>query len=274
MTPEGLWIGALCVATLVGALVGSFLNVVAWRLPRGGSVVWPPSACPRCGHGVRPQHNVPVLGWLILRGRCHDCASPISGRYPLVEAGCAALWAVLFAALLPGPDALLDGRLLVAFGLYASYFSALLAISLVDADHFIVPDVISLPLVPLGIAAVAVLDRDGAFAVHLPEAVLGAALGFGVMWGIAEVGRLAFGKEAMGMGDVKLMAAVGAWQGAWPTLLLTIFAASLIGSVVGITGMLLSGGRKPPRIPFGPYLCGGALVSWLFGDAILARWLI
>ena len=274
MTPESGWAFALAVAVLIGGLVGSFLNVVAYRLPEGRSVVAPPSSCPACGRGVRPWHNIPVLGWLILRGRCADCETPIAARYPLVEAACAGLWGLLFWHMVPDVEALIDGPNLAAFGLFALYFSALLAISLVDLDHFIVPDVISLPLVPLGIAGIAALHGMGADVPTVPSAVLGAGLGAGVMLAIAGLGRLAFGREAMGMGDVKLVAAIGAWQGAWPTLALTIFAASLLGSILGMSSAVLRGREQELRIPFGPYLCAGALVSWLAGDWILARWIV
>ena len=268
------WWAALGVAALVGGLVGSFLNVVAWRLPNGRSVVHPPSACPHCGRPIRPWHNVPVLGWAMLRGKCADCASPIAVRYPLVEAACAGLWALLFVVMVPTAETLLEPGALPAFGAFALYFSALLAISLIDADHFIVPDVISLPLIPLGITAVALLSPLTTRVPDLPEVVLGAALGGGVMWGIAAGGRLAFGREAMGMGDVKLVAAIGAWQGAWPTLLLTIFGASLLGSIVGLGSMALRGRDRPAKIPFGPWLCAGALIAWVAGDWITARWLL
>ncbi|MCO4772283.1 MAG: prepilin peptidase [Deltaproteobacteria bacterium] len=274
MEAEAVWRLALLVAVVVGGLVGSFLNVVAYRLPEGRSVVSPPSACPACGRGVRPWHNVPVLGWLMLRGRCADCGASIGVRYPLVEAACAALWGVLFWQMVPGVDALLDTPTLLTFGLFALYFSALLAISLIDLDHYIVPDVISLPLIPLGIAVVAMLHGHGGPVPTLPAAVFGAGLGAGLMLAIAWFGRLAFGREAMGMGDVKLVAAIGAWQGAWPTLALTIFFASLLGSILGMSVAVLRGRDKELRIPFGPYLCAGALVSWLAGDWILARWIV
>ena len=274
MEPTDVWRLALAVAMLVGGLVGSFLNVVAYRLPEGLSVVSPPSACPACGHGVRPWHNVPVLGWLMLRGVCADCGSPIAPRYPLVEAACALLWGVLFWQMVPNVASLIDPASIAAFGFFALYFSALLAISLIDLDHFIVPDVISLPLIPLGVAAVAVLHGSGAAVPSLPQAVLGAGLGGGVMLAIAYGGRLAFGREAMGMGDVKLVAAIGAWQGAWPTLLLTIFSASLLGSVLGIGAIVLRGRDRALKIPFGPYLCGGALLAWLVGDWVMERWLV
>lgn len=268
------WFVLFGLATCLGGLVGSFLNVVAHRLPAGLSIVHPPSACPHCKHPIRPWHNVPVLGWLALRGRCPDCSEPISARYPLVELATATLFAVLFVHLVGGPSRVAEPSALVVFLVYSLYFSALLAIGLVDADHFIVPDVISLPLVPLGITAAALLDKAGLAPLSgttLPSSVLGAVAGAGVMVALAAFGRLLFGREALGMGDVKLVAAIGAWQGAHPALLLTVFLGSLLGSIVGIASMILRGRERYAKLPFGPYLCGGALVAWLWGDAILAQ---
>jgi len=260
----------LLIAVALGGLVGSFLNVVAHRLPAGRSVVHPPSACPRCEARIRPWHNVPVLGWVFLGGKCRDCALPISPRYPAVELANAVLWGVLFVVMVPEPSVLLEPARIAGFVLYGAYFSALLAACLIDADHFILPDVIVLPLIPLGWLAVAWLDGVGASSLPFPSAVLGAVGGTLALLAIAFAGRLAFGREAMGMGDVKLVAAIGAWQGLHPTLLLTIFGASLLGSVVGIGAMVVRGRDRPAKLPFGPYLAGAALVSWLAGERILA----
>ncbi len=262
------WRVLLVFGVLVGGAIGSFLNVVAWRLPRGESVTHPPSACPHCGHRIRPWHNLPVLGWLMLRGRCHDCGEPISPRYPAVEALCAGLWVLLFVDLIPDPSHLTQPRDLLPFFAYGLYFSALLAISLVDLDHFIVPDSISLPLVPLGIGAVALLDHWGVGRVDFPSSVFGAIVGGGSMLALALVGRLAYGREALGMGDVKLMAAIGAWQGLHPALLLTVFGGSLLGSVVGIGNIAVHGRDRQAKLPFGPFLCGAALVAWIWGDVL------
>jgi leader peptidase (prepilin peptidase)/N-methyltransferase len=272
LTLLSFWWLMLGTTALVGGCVGSFLNVVAWRLPAGQSVISPPSACPGCKAGIRPWDNLPVLSWLILRGRCRDCSEPIAVRYPLVEGLCAGIWAGVFLHLVPGPQTLLGLEVLGAVGVYGLFFSALLAMSLIDADHFIIPDVISLPLIPLGIAVTALLNLTGLASVSVPASIFGATAGAGLMLAIAIFGRLLFGREAMGMGDVKLVAAIGAWQGLWPALPLTIFLGSLVGSVFGIGSMVLRGG-KPPKLPFGPYLCAGAYAAWLFGDRIV-RWLI
>ncbi len=272
MTLPSFWWFMLGMTAFVGGCVGSFLNVVAWRLPAGQSVVSPPSACPSCKASIRPRDNVPVVSWLILRGRCRDCSDPISGRYPLVEALSAGIWAGVFLHLIPGPVNLLSLEVFGLVGVYGLFFSALLAMSLIDADHFIIPDVISLPLIPLGIGTVAVLNLLGLESISVPASIFGATTGAGVMLAIALLGRLLFGREAMGMGDVKLVAAIGAWQGIWPALPLTVFLGSLLGSIFGIGSTLVRGG-KPPKLPFGPYLCAGAYAAWLFGDLIL-QWLI
>jgi leader peptidase (prepilin peptidase) / N-methyltransferase len=268
-TPTEWWT-LLAFTVFVGACVGSFLNVVAGRLPEGRSISHPPSACPHCKHPIRPWHNVPVLGWMVLRGKCKDCSEPISVRYPLVEAGCAAMWALLFVTLVPNPAALgyPVEALLPLLG-YELFFSALLAISLIDADHFIVPDEISLPLIPLGIATLAMLHAAGMSEVSFVDATFGAIAGAGVMLAIRWVGFLIFRREAMGMGDVKLVSAIGAWMGLHPAIFLTIFGGSVIGSVVGISVSLIRRG-KPPMLPFGPYLCGGALAAFVWGDQVMA----
>lgn len=267
------WWTLLSFSVFVGACVGSFLNVVAGRLPEGRSVVSPPSACPHCRHPIRPYDNVPVLSWLLLRARCRDCGEPISARYPAVELMGAVLGAILWLDTMPTPGALVAVEDLVPVLLYGAYFSALLAISLIDADHFIVPDSISLPLVPIGITVAALLEVVDMGGVGFVDSVFGAVVGGGVMLVIAGVGRVAFGREAMGMGDVKLVAAVGAWQGLHPALLLTIFGGALIGSVVGITSIIARGRDRAAKLPFGPYLCAGALIAYLEGDRIIA-WLM
>jgi leader peptidase (prepilin peptidase)/N-methyltransferase len=263
------WWTLLAFTVFVGACVGSFLNVVAGRLPEGRSISSPPSACPHCKHPIRPWHNIPVIAWILLRAKCRDCSEPISIRYPLVEAGCAALWALIFVTLVPDAQALTDpaGALLPLLG-YELFFSALLAISLIDADHFIVPDEISLPLIPLGITAIAMLHAAGLSEVSFVDVVFGAIAGAGVMLAIRWIGGIMFSREAMGMGDVKLVSAIGAWMGVHPAIFLTIFGGSVIGAAAGISVSLIRRG-KPPMLPFGPYLCAGALVAFVWGDRVM-----
>jgi len=267
------WLVLLGAAGAVGGAIASFLNVVAWRLPAGRSVVHPPSACLHCRSAIRPWHNIPVLGWVLLRGRCYDCSEPISARYPLVELLGAAMWAVLFVAIMGAPPLLGQPRDLIGLGLFGAYFSALLAAALIDADHFILPDRITLPLIPLGIAANAALEWAGIGDASFVSSVFGAVAGGGVLIAIAELGRRMYGREAMGFGDVKLVAAIGAWQGLHPTLLLTILVGSLAGSIVGIVRIAKLGRQEGGKIPFGPFLIFGAFVSFVWGDQLWAMFL-
>ncbi len=250
------WFGTLGVGAL-GAVVGSFLNVVICRLPRGQSLVRPGSRCPHCGAGVRPQHNVPVLGYLWLRGRCRDCRAPISARYPAVEA----LMALLAAGawLRFGPTA--------AFGAHFLLFAGLLAVTFIDFDHRIIPDSLSLGGVAVGFAV--------SFATPLgwQGSLLGAAVGGGSLLAVALGYYAVTRREGMGLGDVKLLAAIGAFLG-WPAVLFTIFASSVVGALVGLGLAALGGGGLKLELPFGPFLalgavtyafCGPELVTWYLG---------
>ncbi|GAB4278775.1 MAG: A24 family peptidase [Deferrisomatales bacterium] len=241
-------------AAVFGAVIGSFLNVVIYRLPRGESLVSPPSACPRCGARVRARDNVPVAGYLMLRGRCRDCGEPISLRYPLVEALTAALAAALWLRF--GASA--------AFGVYFVFVAGLVAVTFIDLDHRIIPDSLSLGGVVVGFAASFVTGLGWA------QSLMGIALGAGtllaVAWGYFVLTR----REGMGLGDVKLLAAVGAFLG-WQAVLFTVFVSSLVGSAVGLTWMALR--RAGPRleVPFGPFLALGA-AAYVFAGPSLIRW--
>jgi leader peptidase (prepilin peptidase) / N-methyltransferase len=244
---------------LMGLLVGSFLNVVVWRVPRGESVVRPPSACPACGAPVRPRDNVPVLSWLLLRGRCRDCAAPVSRRYPAVELATAALFVVL--GLRVGADAALPAFLYVgAVGL---------ALALIDVDTHKLPDALTLPSYPvvagmLGLAAL--LGADGSFV----RALLGGAALYAVYFLLC----WAYPK-GMGFGDVKLSGVLGmatAWFG-WGAWAVGLFAGFLLGGLWGV-GLLLSGrGDRKTAVPYGPFLLVGALVAVLCGQQLASGYL-
>lgn len=245
-------------AGLLGLAIGSFLNVVVHRVPRGASVVRPPSACPACGHPIRARHNVPVLGWLVLRGRCFDCAAPISPRYPLVELGTGvgfALVALRFSD---------DLGLLPA---YLTFTALAVALALIDLDTRRLPNVIVLPSYAV-LGALLVLDRDGG---ALLRAAAGAAVLFAFFFLVA---LLAPG--AMGWGDVKLAGVVGAMTAylSWGAFLSGAFLAFLLGA---LTGVLLIATRRAGRstaVAFGPFLLLGAWASVLgasgLGEAYLA----
>lgn len=234
--------------------------MVIWRVPRGESVVSPPSACPRCGTRLAPYDNVPLVSWVLLRGRCRTCRAPISARYPLVELGTGALFAVL--ALRFGPDPVLPAYLaLTAVGV---------ALALIDVDVQRLPDVLTLPSYPvlavlLGIAALAG-SPSGSFL----RAVLGGAAMFGAYF------ALAFAYPAgMGFGDVKLSGLLGAatgWLG-WGAWGVGLFLGFALGGVFGIGLILLKAGGRKTKVPFGPFMLGGALIAVLAGQQLAGAYL-
>lgn len=243
---------------VLGLAVGSFLNVVIWRVPRKLSVVRPGSQCPGCGTPVRPADNVPVASWLRLRGKCRHCRAPISIRYPLVEVA----GAVLFVAVA------------VRFGwswelpAYLLFFAALLAISAIDLEHYIVPDRISLPLIAvsvplLGIAALG--EGDGGAYVR---ALLGGVAAFVFLFALNIVSP-----RGMGMGDVKLSVSLGMYLGwlGWGEVLLGMFLAFLLGALVGVLLIAVRLRGRKDFVPFGPFLALGTAIAVLWGEPIL-RW--
>lgn len=240
------------VVTLLGFAVGSFLNVCIYRLPRGESVVSPPSRCPSCGQGLRWFDNVPVLGWLLLRGRCRHCGEPISSMYPLVEATTGLVFALQYWQL--GWQPLLAVRLLFA--------GAMIVLFVIDLQHRILPNVITLPGVVIGLAASLFLEPG------LRSALLGVAAGAGVLWVVGEAYFRIRGEEGMGMGDVKMLAMVGAFLG-WQQMLVTLLLASLTGSVVGGGMILLQRGNMKYALPLGSFLAAGALAATHIGRALL-----
>ncbi|HYE15168.1 MAG TPA: prepilin peptidase [Pyrinomonadaceae bacterium] len=266
------WLLALCVA-VVGAIIGSFLNVVIHRLPREESIAFPASRCPSCGTAIRPYDNVPVLSWAVLRGRCRACRSPISARYPAVELLTAALFALTF---------LLRSSLTLSLPFDLAFVAALIALVFIDAEHMILPNAITYP--GLAVALVARLLVPNLYGVgflctgascpphwllSLGGALAGAAVGGGFLWGVGWLWKRLRGVEAMGLGDVKMMFMVGAYLG-WPLTLLTIFIGVLGGSVAGVALMARRGDRDMQMLlPFGIFLGAGAVVSLLFGARIV-----
>ena len=272
---------ALFVATVavMSLAIGSFLNVVIHRLPKIIERNWqeeiaeskgetpapvprynlmvPRSQCPACGHAISALENIPVLSWLVLRGKCAGCRAPISPRYPLVEA----LTAVLSATV-----AWHFGFTWTAAA--ALFFVwALIALAFIDLDTFYLPDDITLPLVWAGL----LVNMGGAF-VDLSSAVIGAVAGYLSLWTVYWGFKLATGKEGMGYGDFKLLAAIGAWLG-WKMLPAVILLSSFAGAIVGIGLIVLARHERSKPIPFGPYLVLGGLVALLWGDALVKYYL-
>jgi leader peptidase (prepilin peptidase)/N-methyltransferase len=246
--PVGVVVPAVAAVFLVGACIGSFLNVVIHRLPRGESVVSPRSRCPGCGREIRASENIPIASFLILRGRCAGCGEAISWRYPGVELLTAAGFAAIF--LLDGPGFQLLRDLL--------FFSLLVPIAFIDIDHRIIPDELSLG----GLAAGLLLsffpggDWKGSFT--------GALLGGGILYATAFLYEKIRGIEGMGGGDIKLLAMIGAFVG-WRGTVATLFFGALLGATGGILAMRKGGEGLKTAIPFGPYLCAAALGARFLG---------
>ena len=245
-----------------GAIIGSFLNVCIYRIPIGKSIVWPRSCCIFCEEPIKWYDNVPLVSYVLLRGRCRSCSRPIPARYFLVEL-VTALSGVILLFYFSTPESLPT----VPFFVYALLTCILITVTVIDIEHQEIPDVISIPGIFIGMILFTVFRLDGSGKVtgSLINSSLGAVSGAGSMLILGVVGEWIFRKEALGGGDVKLMGMIGAFLG-WKLALLTFFLAPISGSVVGIF-MKLRFNRE--TIPYGPYLALGALVSLLYGKGIL-----
>ena len=280
MLPESLLfapagsVAATLAAAVLGLLIGSFLNVVIYRIPtmmqresdnyvasESGkelphtarfNLMVPRSACPHCGHQITALENIPVISWLALRGKCRACKAPISPRYPAIELLTGVLSALMVWTFGGG-----------AIGLATLVFTWLLiAMTFIDFDTQLLPDDLTYPLLWLGL----LVNLQGMF-VPLHEAVIGAAAGYMILWSIYWLFKLATGKEGMGYGDFKLLAALGAWLG-WGMLPTIILLSSVVGAVVGISLIVFTKHGRDKPIPFGPYLAAAGLIALLFGTEI------
>ncbi len=246
--PAPLDVVFLVYAGLLGAAIGSFINVLVARLPVGESPVRPRYSCPACGAMIAWYDNIPIVSWLVLRGRCRRCGSRISIEYPLVEAGTALIW--VGVAWLYGPSWTgLQGAVLL---------SIVLAIALIDARHYLIPDPLSLGGLVAGLALAPLPGPPSVLA-----SILGAVAGFGVLFVVGVAGEWAFKKPAMGGGDMKMMAMIGAFLGPAGAML-TIFLGALVGTIVFAPVAL----RTDREVPFGVFLALGAAATFLLGDAL------
>lgn len=266
-------------AGFLGLIVGSFLNVLIHRLPKMMQAEWeaqcaelrnevisesprynlivPRSACPHCHHRITASENIPVLSWLMLRGKCSACGTPISPRYPVVEL-LTACFSVAVVWKFGATWQALGGLVFVW---------ALIALAFIDFDTSLLPDSLTLPLLWLGL----IFNLASSFTT-LPEAVIGAIAGYLILWSIFWLFKLATGKEGMGYGDFKLLAAIGAWLG-WELLPVTLLLSSVVGALVGIAMIVLVKHDRRIPIPFGPYLAGGGLVALFFGNQLTRAYL-
>jgi leader peptidase (prepilin peptidase)/N-methyltransferase len=244
-------------AVLFGAMVGSFLNVCIHRLPKEESIVTPRSRCPACQSPIRAWDNVPLLSFLLLRGRCRACGHPISWRYPLVEA----LTALLFVFTVERFGVTLKSAFLLTF------LCGLVVVSFIDLDHQIIPNAITLPGIPLGLIG-GLLVREP----PLVDRLIGALAGAGFLYLVLFYGGVLYGQEAMGEGDLNLIALVGAFLG-WKAVVVTILIACVVGSAVGLGLMAVKRLGRRQHIPFGPFLALGAVVGLFWGERLLAWYL-
>lgn len=274
-----IYIGA---AAILGLLVGSFLNVVIYRLPvmmerewqrecrlilditddtappaETFNLVQPNSRCPQCNSAIKPWQNIPVLSYLALGGKCANCRHPISLRYPIIEAITGLLSGVVAWQLGYTPETL--AVLVLTW--------SLLALTMIDVDHKLLPDQITLPLLWLGL----VINSFGLLT-SLQDALWGAVGGYLSLWSVYWLFKILTGKEGMGYGDFKLLAALGAWMG-WQYLLLIILLSSVVGAVVGIVMIVASNRGRDTQIPFGPYLAAAGWIALLWGDTLIQRYL-
>jgi leader peptidase (prepilin peptidase)/N-methyltransferase len=248
-------------AAVLGLIVGSYLNVLIYRLPRGVSTVLPRSRCPQCGELIRPLDNVPVLSFLLLGGRCRACGAPISWRYPLIELATAAL----FVACLLRFGATFEAAA-------AALFCALmLALAAIDVEHMILPDVLTWPGVALGILLQPLLPwarlGEGPWGA-VAGAVAGALLGGGVLLAVWLIWYLARGEEGMGLGDVKMLAAIGAFLG-WKGVLVALFVAALSGATLGLALMAWGSLGTKSKLPFGVFLALGGFTALFAGEPLV-----
>lgn len=274
--------GFVTASALLGLIVGSFLNVVIVRLPLVLEREWrnqcgqlldcqeatpqpatpfnlivPRSHCPACGHPIAALENVPVLSYLWLKGRCRACRNPISARYPMVEILSGALTAMIAWHFGFGPEAV--GAMVLTW--------ALIALTFIDLEHQLLPDNITIPLLWLGLS----LNLFGIFTT-LEASLIGAIAGYGTLWLVYQLFRLTTGKEGMGFGDFKLMAALGAWLG-WQTLPMVILLSSAVGAVVGLVLVMVRNRDKNLPIPFGPYIALAGWIALLWGTDLTAWYL-
>ena len=255
-------------AFVLGAVVGSFLNVCICRMPEGESVVSPPSHCPKCDYRIRWYDNIPILSYLLLRGKCRGCRASISLTYPMVELLNALITLALFLRVLPPrllaeapPEIIL--RLGGVFAVLVVFCSALVVVTFIDLEHQIIPDSITLPGIVIGFAASFFIPQLG-----WANSLIGIVAGGGSLLLIAYGYELVAKKEGMGGGDVKLLAMMGAFLG-WKAIIFIIFTASLIGSVIGVGVMLAKKKDASLAIPFGPFLAGGAILYIFYGKRII-----
>lgn len=257
------------IVTVFGFMIGSFLNVVIVRWPEEKSIVLPPSACPSCGYVIRWYDNIPILSYLFLMGKCRQCKKRISIRYPLIEFITGIFSLVTFLRFTGSVNAIVWINI-VEYLIYFSFVAGLIVITVIDFDHHLIPDSVSLPAVPIGIIGTFFLNQYNTGFSLWKDCLLGAFLGAGSLWLVRHIYWLIRRQEGMGFGDVKMMAMIGAFLGYHPALLFVIFASSLIGSIVGISAAIFKKEGFQYEMPYGPFLAIASLLFLFFGDNLVS----
>jgi len=255
------------VVFLFGAVVGSFLNVCIYRIPRGLSIIIPSSRCPSCNNPIQPRDNIPILSYILLKGRCRACDARIPFKYPLVEF----LNAVLYVIVLWKFSSEVSWFLLI----YFVFLSSLIVITFIDIEYQIIPDRITLPGIVIALIFGSTILPDPFSRGDLlgfKASVTGILLGGGLFYAVGVLGTAVLKKDAMGGGDIKMMAMMGGFLG-WKGVILTTFMGSLLGSIIGVSLIMIKGRKRGSKIPFGPYLSFGAVLSLLLGQEFLSWYL-
>ena len=279
---DGLFVILGVFSFALGACVASFLNVVIWRVPRGESIVSPPSHCPKCNAAIKWYQNIPILSWLALRGKCANCKAPISPRYILIELLGGCLFLAAFSQYNPVYPFFWSPMIVLLLKAWA-WIALMIVGSMIDFDHKLLPDFVTVGGMALGLAVSLVISTLTGFSqgvwvlktfAPFLWSLFGLVFGFGLLWLIRFLGSKAFKREAMGLGDVFLMGAVGALFGPL-AVLVTLILSSVFGSVVGLSMVVLSKTKfgKFVEIPYGPYICMGCL-AWMFYGPELVNWYV
>ncbi len=264
MDGTGVWIEIprMAIALILGLAIGSFLNVVIYRIPAGLSLLWPPSHCPQCQHRISKADNIPVFGWLALKGKCRYCQTPISKRYPLIEATTGILFLAVYLWFGWSGEAL-------GYGLFLSW---LLALAIIDTDTLTLPNVLTQWGLVAGLAYQLLQGIGRGLSPHpLRESIIGAILGLWLFEAIIVVGSIAFGQAAMGAGDAKLASGLGAWLG-WKMLLVAGFLACTLGAILGIGAIATGKLKRRQKMPFGPFLALGGAIALFVGEIIITTY--
>ena len=260
-------------AVVIALLIGSFLNVVIARMPEDQSVVSPPSHCPACGTNIRPYDNIPLVSWLVLRGKCRDCQTSISFVYPAIELFTGCLGYLIFSHYIDHVSDLTWENAAGVIYMF-SFIAILIAITYIDIRHYIIPDQLSIYATPFAIIGMMALDEMGfSGAISVQESIIGSVLGGGILGMVALIWWIIRRVEGMGMGDVKLLLLIGAVLGPWPGIPFVLFLSSMLAIACMLPIYFVQGGSMSRALPYGPFLAWASVLYILHGPELMKLWL-